>query len=138
MNRSLPLLAVFALALPCLAQDRVRVSVSVDWEGRNLDEENLVAMEAFREALPDVPLTQFLNAAYYTKKGADAQAVTAAIRRTLHEADEAGLHIHAWKTLVEKSGVAFRDRPNLWGEEYELMVAPDGDVGHEVDLSAWL
>lgn len=137
MNRSLTFLALACLASPTLAQDRVRVTVSVDWEGRTLEEPNLAAMEAFREALPDVPLTQFLNAAYYTKKGADREAVTRAIRRTLREADETGLHIHAWRTLIETAGVEFRDRPNLWGEEYELIVSPDGDVGHEVDLSAY-
>src|SRR5687768_10968235 len=72
----------------------IKLVVSVDWEGRVVAENNIAAMEAFRAQFPDVPITQFLNAAYYTKDGADADAVTALVERTLLPSDELGLHIH--------------------------------------------
>lgn len=96
---------------------RVHVAISVDWEGRDLSSINLNAFRACREAHPDIPLTHFLNAAYFTKPDADASKVQAAIRRVLHPDDELGLHIHPWKTLVEAAGVKFRSEPTIWGKD---------------------
>lgn len=42
---------------------RVRIVISVDWEGRDLAAANRRAFAAFPRAHPDVPLTHFLNAA---------------------------------------------------------------------------
>ena len=157
----------------------LRVVVSVDWEGRDLEPENLRAMERFRASFPAVPLTHFLNAAYYTKptgrpaelasalaprlllpgdsglesvasvssSGAapearlweqhpEDRAITASIRSTLRAGDERGLHVHAWRSLVETAGVAFRDGPSFWGSGRPLDVS-GGDEGHEVELGAY-
>ncbi|MBI2931216.1 MAG: hypothetical protein HYY16_06165 [Planctomycetes bacterium] len=129
--------STIALVALLWAQDaqepRVRLTVSIDWEGRDLLDENLVAIDKLREELPDVPITHFLNAAYYTKRRADAKTVTAAIRRALREGDETGLHIHAWRSLVAAAGVKFRRGPTFWGTDVE----GDGEVGHEVELEAY-
>jgi len=123
------------LAIALLAQDapKVRVTVSVDWEGRDLRETKLKAAERLREALPDVPLTHFLNAAYFTKEKADATKVAESIRRAVRKGDETGLHIHAWRSLVEASRVDFRRGPTFWGWDVEGV----GEVGHEVELEAY-
>lgn len=89
----------------------IYIIVSVDWEGRSLLDENLQAMQSFRERHPDVPMQQFLNAAYYTKDGADLQATTQKIQSTLLPDDEHGLHIHAWHSLIDRAGVTPRDGP---------------------------
>lgn len=115
---------------------RVRVAVSVDWEGRELEDGNLRAMEAFRAALPDVPLTHFLNAAYFTKPGADPARVAASMRRPLRAGDETGVHVHGWRSLVQAAGVPFRDHPSFWGDRYPLSPS-DGDLGHEVEICAY-
>jgi hypothetical protein len=114
----------------------VIVTVSVDWEGRDLAERNLTAFEAFREALPKVPITHFLNAAYYTKDKADRESVTKQIRRTIRPGDETGLHVHAWRSLVRAAGVEFKAGPTFWGPDAH---APKdgGDWGHEVELPAY-
>ncbi len=91
----------------------VKVLVSVDWEGRDLQPHNLTAMQDFRRDFPNIALVQYLNAAYYTKPNADAKAITAAIRSTLRERDQLGLHIHGWKSLFERSGVTYRNAPSL-------------------------
>jgi phosphotransferase system HPr-like phosphotransfer protein len=95
---------------------RVHVSISVDWEGRDLSAINLNAFRTLRKAHPNVPLTHFLNAAYFTKRDANATRVQADIRRALRPGDELGLHIHPWKTLVEAAGVKFRTEPTIWGK----------------------
>ncbi len=145
MRSQAVLLAVwFALLVPASADPpapgpkspRVVVAVSVDWEGTDLAERNLEAMREFRRALPDVPLTQFLNAAYFTRPGADAGAIAERIRSTVREGDELGLHVHCWKSLVDRAGVTFRPGPTFWGPKYPP-TNHDGDLGHDVELAAY-
>lgn len=119
------------------AKKTLELVVSVDWEGRDLTEANLHAMEAFRERFPDVPLTQFVNAAYYTKIGANAADVTARINRGIRSRDERGLHVHGWKRLFEASGVTFRKTPTFWGPTHPLSNDCNQDCGHEVPISAY-
>lgn len=118
------------------SRGRVRVAVSVDWEGRELARVNLDAMARLREALPGIPLTHFLNAAYLTKPGADAARVQAQTRGVVLPGDETGLHVHGWRTLVEAAGVTFRERPSFWGEGFPLQPTND-DLGHEVEIGAY-
>lgn len=114
----------------------VRIAVSVDWEGRALEDRNLEAMEAFRDALPGVPLTHFLNAAYFTKPNADVAAIVSGIKRVVWPIDETGLHVHGWRSLIEASGVTFRSTPSFWGENRPLRPV-GGDMGHEVEIAAY-
>lgn len=102
----------------------VRAVVSVDWEGWHLHEENLRAFEAFREAHPEVPLTHFLNAAYFTKSRTSGLQSKISGRleaidkmwnphRALSPIDERGLHLNGWKSLVESSGVQYQAEPHV-------------------------
>jgi hypothetical protein len=117
-------------------EPRVHISVSVDWEGRDLSDANLAAFADFRAAHPEVPLTQFINAAYFDKADADAAQVSARIRQALQPHDELGLHIHPWKSLVEAAGVTFRSTPTIWGiERPERKNWPD--PGHDVSVEAY-
>lgn len=115
---------------------RVQIVVSVDWEGRDLLPQNLDAMKALRRDYPTVRIVQFLNAAYFTKPGANATTVSAQIKSALLPTDDLGLHIHGWKRLFEASGVAFRTTPNFWGRPY-LSNDCSFDCGHEVPISAY-
>jgi hypothetical protein len=115
---------------------RIQLYVSVDWEGRELAETNLAAMERLHERFPQIKIVHFLNAAYFTKPGADAEAVTAKIARTIAPGDEHGLHIHGWKRLFESAGVEFRTNPTFWGES-RLTSDCSYDCGHEVPISAY-
>jgi hypothetical protein len=119
-----------------LSTGKVQIVVSVDWEGRELGAANLAAMKSFRAANPDVPLVQFLNAAYYFKPGANAAVTTAQIRTVLTSKDELGLHIHGWKRLFEASGVTFRSSSTFWGTPIDLATC-SFDCGHEVPISSY-
>lgn len=121
----------------------VRVAVSVDWEGRELSEANLAAIERFRARFPEVPLTHFLNAAYFTKPrtgplrtSVEDAAIATQIKRALRPQDELGLHLHGWRTLIEAAGVEFQHAPNFWGSGKPLHPA-GGDEGHEVEIAAY-
>ncbi|MEQ8765716.1 MAG: hypothetical protein RL885_17460 [Planctomycetota bacterium] len=118
-----------------LPEGKLIVTVSVDWEGRSVDDENVSAMVRLRERFPKVPYTQFLNAGYYTHEDAEAEQIDQRIRKTMLDADEIGLHIHCWKSLIEASGVTYRDRPTFWGRP---AVSRRGrEPGHEVELDAY-
>ncbi len=151
MYKQLLLFVSFGLVVPSLAraQDglplpssanlekkkpRVTVTVSVDWEGRSLDEENIKAFEKFREDHPDVPLTHFLSGAYFTKPGVDKEATALRMRRMIRAGDETGHHVHVWRSLVEAAGVKFHSGDTFWGDGRPLGVAPGNDVGHELEL----
>lgn len=118
------------------AKGRVQIVVTVDWEGRDLLPENLGAMKKLREDYPSVRLVQFLNAAYFTKPGANAAAVRSQIQTALKSTDELGLHIHGWKRLFEAAGVTFRSTPTFWGRSW-LSNDCSFDCGHEVPISAY-
>ena len=127
------LIVMWGLLVGGVGQSSILVTVSVDWEGRVIDSYDITKMQRFRQALPDVPLLHFLNAAYYTKPGADAVSITKTIRSVLRPQDEIGLHIHGWKSLVEDSGVEFKSGPSWspWAESCSV------DCGHSVPLWAY-
>jgi hypothetical protein len=114
----------------------VHIAVSVDWEGAYFRSESLDALEQFRKDNPGVPLTHFLNAAYYTKPNADAGDATREIRLAVKKGDETGLHIHAWKSLVSAAGVTPRAGPSFLDRTGELLRFED-DSGFDVDLSVY-
>ncbi len=115
---------------------RVVVTVSVDWEGMHLMDENLESMERFREQFPNLPLTHFLNAAHYLR-GKTPESVTKKIRRVIRENDEVGLHIHCWRSLVERSGVEYQRGPTFWRADQPARKFPNGDEGHDVEMPAY-
>lgn len=118
------------------AQGKVRIIVSVDWEGNDLQANNLQAMKDFRRDFPNIPLQQFLNAAYYTKLEADSAQITKLIKSVLLPKDEHGLHIHAWRRLVESSGVRFRTNPSFVVDGF--MIADCAvDCGQEIALTGY-
>jgi hypothetical protein len=121
---------------PAYSQGKVRIVVSVDWEGRDLREDNLAAMQDFRERFPAVPLQQFLNAAYYTKPNAYAAELTRSIKSVLRPGDEHGLHIHAWRSLVNAAGVRFRTGPSFVDQDVDVNGC-GVDCGSDVALTAY-
>ncbi len=115
---------------------RIQLLVTVDWEGRDLQDVNLAAMQDLHTKFPQVKVINFLNAAYYTKSGARKDDVTSRIQRGLGPNDEKGLHIHGWKSLFEASGVKFVNTPTFWGttlQPQDCLL----DCGHEVPISEY-
>jgi hypothetical protein len=140
MNIKTLLVAVLLLHLLAntnvFAQGKVRIVVSVDWEGQNLESENLVAMRNFRRDFPKIPLQHFLNAAYYTRYPNESKDITKLINSVLRKGDEHGLHIHTWRTLVESSGVTFRKTPSFVEDGYSTIDC-EIDCGHDIALTAY-
>lgn len=113
----------------------LNILITVDWEGRSLDEENLTTMEQMRTDFPEAPYTQYLNAAYYTKPGANAAELNENTSRVLRDHDEHGLHIHAWRRLVEDSGLNYISEPTFKNEVDDNFDAED--CGQGVPLWAY-
>lgn len=111
----------------------VRVVVSVDWEGSGFDDADLAAFAAFRDDFPNVPLTQFLNAAYFTRLDPNdvigAVQTSDKIRSVLRDGDEIGLHVHSDNHLLFAAGVMPKKFPS-WNHLPDM-------TGHSVPLSTF-
>jgi hypothetical protein len=117
---------------------KLQLVVTVDWEGRDLRDDNLRAMQDLHTRFPQVKIVHFLNAGYYTKQLADRADVTARINRAIAPGDEKALHIHGWKRLFEASGVVFRGTPTFWGTTIDPRSRECiEDCGHEVPISLY-
>jgi hypothetical protein len=112
---------------------QVNLIMSVDWEGFSLDAKNIEAFQQFRNDYPDIKIIHFLNAAYFTKAGADTDAIAKTIRSVFRSGDEFGLHVHAFESLLNRAGVDFRDSVTYWGATHSKEI--NGDRGHDVSLS---
>jgi hypothetical protein len=98
----------------------VVVTLTVDWEGRILDEKNLGAMYEFGKNLEKleesikqkIPTTHFFCPAYFVRlKKEDprrAQLLEKLSKsQAIRDGDEIALHIHSWQSLVEAAGAKF-------------------------------
>lgn len=115
---------------------KLQLLVTVDWEGRDLREENLRAMQNLHAHFPQVKIVHFLNAAYFTKSDIDATYAKTRIASAIADGDEKGLHIHGWKRLFEASGVTFKSSPTFWGTSLRPNECIN-DCGHEVPISLY-
>lgn len=116
------------------AEGRFYIVMTSDWEGRELTRENLDHVKAFRKKFAQMPILHFLNPAYFTKPDASPAEIIKKTESLIKEGDERGLHIHAWKSLVEDSGVTFRKKPDLGGWSlYNCQY----DCGHVISLEAY-
>lgn len=113
------------------AANKITVYVTVDWEGWTLDDENIEAMREFRQRHPHIPMLQLLNPVYAVRHGADAAQIARKIRSTLLPADTQGLHLHAWKSLMDKCAVPFKSTPAF---DLEQQGCAGGDCGYAVSL----
>jgi len=117
---------------------KLQLVVTVDWEGRDLREDNIRAMENLHARFPDVKIVHFLNAAYYTKDLADPVDITKRINRAILPGDEKALHIHGWKRLFEAAGATFVASPTFWGTSLDARGRECmADCGHEVPISLY-
>jgi hypothetical protein len=113
----------------------VHLMMSVDWEGANLAQDNLNTMADFRSEFPAIKLTHFVSAGYFTQENALSSDLIEAFNSVISTDDEVGLHVHAWKSLVEASGVTYRDAPQYLNSRRTF---PRGDDhGHDVMLNAY-
>jgi hypothetical protein len=115
---------------------RIVVALTIDWEGAYLSPDGLDTLESVRHSLGDVPFTQFVSAAYFTKLQPDRK-VAETIAGQVHPHDELAVHLHAWRSLAKASGIEPKLSPSFQTGDGHLMEFEDGDVGFDVDLDAY-
>ncbi len=112
------------------------LQLSQVWEGAEINPSSLAAIQEFRSQFSSISITHFLNPAYYTKPGADAESITAKILSTMRAGDATGMTLNGWRSLVQDSGLIFRDSPTFWGNTLSARDC-QFDCGHEVPLSSY-
>lgn len=110
---------------------QITVYVTVDWEGAWLENDNIEAMQNFRKKFPHIPMLQLLNPAYFLKQGVDKNLTAAQIQSTFLPLDTQGLHVHAWKSLVEYCQVPYQHSHSFTNENE---TCETGDCGYTVSL----
>lgn len=112
-------------------QKKITLYMTVDWEGWSLDTENLDAMRDFRKKHPHIPMLQLLNPVYYTRLNVNPEEVSKKIRSTLLPGDEHGMHLHAWKTLIERCGLPYKNTHSFADVSEDC---PGRECGYTVSL----
>lgn len=119
------------IALPAQAQQTITVYVTVDWEGTSLEQENIATMQAFRKQFPHIPMLQLLNPVYFLRDTEHTAQTANVIRSTFLPQDTQGLHVHAWKSLVEYCGVPYQHSHSFADVDE---TCTEGDCGYTVSL----
>ncbi len=112
-------------------QSKITLYVTVDWEGAWLENDNIEAMQIFRKKFPHIPMLQLVNPAYLLKDGVNKDLAIAQIKSTFLPTDTQGLHVHAWKSLVEHCLVPYQSGHSFSGEQE---TCETGDCGYTVSL----
>lgn len=121
----------FCLANETLQPTKMIIYMTVDWEGVSLAQENIAAMQAFRKKFPHIPMLQLLNPVYFVREGVNTETIATTIRSTFLPNDTHGLHVHAWKSLVNYCGVPYQSGFS-YADTNET--CETGDCGYTVSL----
>ena len=137
MNARACLVAVAACACssapaPSPPQGHIVVAITIDWEGAELSAPGLAALAELRTKLGAVPITHFVSAAYLTS---DAAARAATIASAIRPGDELAMHLHAWRSLAQASGITPRLSPSFLTGTDQLLEIADG--GFDTDLDTY-
>lgn len=133
-------LALFLLSCQTVAKDAtakkdrpqtIKIYMTVDWEGRSLDQDNIEAMQAFRKRFPHIPMLQLVNPAYFLREHSDNARLTQVIKSTFLPNDTSGLHVHAWKSLTNHCGVPFQYSHSFADTDENCQ---RGDCGYTISL----
>lgn len=119
----------FAYAAP--KQPSITVYVTVDWEGVALDNHSMEAMQDFRKKYPHIAMLQLITPTYWLRPDTNQAAITAQIKSTFLPTDKVGLHIHAWKSLLNFCQVPYQTKPSFADQDEACQ---QGDCGYTVSL----
>lgn len=111
--------------------EKMLIYVTVDWEGRSLEEENIEAMQQFRQQFPHIPLLQLINPAYFVRDHPDNKRLTQIIKSTFLPIDTQGLHVHAWQSLINYCGIDYQHTHSFADIDENCQT---GDCGYTVSL----
>ncbi len=120
-----------ALAGSVVVPTKITVFVTVDWEGATLENDNLEAMRDFRKKYPHIAMLQLITPSYWVRSGTDKAAITKQIKSTFLGIDKVGLHLHAWKSLVNYCQVQYQHTHSFADQTETCDV---GDCGYTVSL----
>jgi hypothetical protein len=117
------------------AATTVTVDIAVHWEGRELHAPNVDALERMRKTYADIPVTHFVNPAYFLDEAKAADNL-AAMQRVFAAQDEVGLYLAPLELLVKEAGVILKLSPSFWGymDEGEFC---ENDCGLDVPLTVY-
>ncbi|MDX1916050.1 MAG: hypothetical protein SFU55_10735 [Methylophilus sp.] len=124
---------IFAFCLYSLSiqAHTIQIYTTVDWEGISLEQVNIEAIQDFRKKFPHIPMLQLLNPVYFLRGHTDSTELNNTIKSTFLPNDTQGLHVHAWKSLVEYCGIPYQHNYSFADSNENCNI---GDCGYTVSL----
>ena len=115
----------------------IYIALSIQWEGDSLMDYNLKSIEQIRKVSPGFPITHFISPAYFLKPRANIPEVKQKINSHISSTDSVGIHLSAWKSVLDASTVALKqDEPTFWGNKIS-QVNCAVDCGDSIALSSY-
>lgn len=128
----------FALAMGSggrLVAEQLNVQLTVTWEGRELEEPNLEALEKFRRTYPEIPVVHLINPSYFSSQDLSL-AHREKIQRVILPDDEVGLYLSAERSILDQALVNLRLQPTFWAYIDDLETCSDY-CGLDVPLNSF-
>lgn len=92
----------------------------VKWEGRELEEPNLEALDSLRKKFPEVPVIHLINPTYFKESAKQSGENLDAIRKRIADQDEVGLYLAPNANLVKAADVLAIRKPTFWSYSEEV------------------
>ena len=118
-----------------LRADQLNVQLTLTWEGRELAEPNLEALENFRRTYPEIPIVHLVNPTYFHDKE-KSQTNWQQMQRIIRTEDEVGLYLTADQQLLTTARVPLRLQPTFWAYIDDLETCTE-QCGLDVPLTSF-
>lgn len=117
------------------AATKLTVQLSLNWEGRKLQQPNIDALQRLRQAFPAIPLNHLINPVYFldSQNSDESQRL---IHENIQSQDELGLYLSSAESLIRKSAVVPKLSPTFWGYFDEGEFCKE-DCGLDVPLTVY-
>lgn len=106
----------------------------VKWEGRELEEPNLEALDAFRKKFPEIPFIHLINPSYFKEVSKVSSDNFEAISQRIADSDEVGLYLAPSASLVKAADVLLMKKPTFWSYSDEVC---SSDCGLAVPMTVY-
>ncbi len=115
----------------------IYIALSIQWEGSSLKPYNLKMIKKVKKSIPGFPINHFISPAYFLKPAAKPLAARDIIGGTIDNIDTVGVHLSAWKSILDAAKVPLkRSSPTFWGD-YLTESSCKSDCGDNIPLNAY-
>lgn len=115
------------------ASGSLYVTISLFWEGSDIKQHNLDALQKLRSNFPQLKINHFISPVYFLDPEQRNSNLNK-FRSALKEQDQVGLLLSPQKPITDKAGILLRNAPSFWGQTEKFC---DSECGASVPLTVY-